>query len=500
MAPIPPKTAKRLTQLETGSRLITTDEVVDDLGRPLSRLLKKENNKESQDVTEISQEVTLISEAVLSIQNTVNSIASTVGLMANRISSLEVRVAALEQQSSSTFDEVWTAFQTTINSKMAGTVSPTGATYTYLKGMYDYADVYAPQFYDPDLFELVVSQGGTLINNTARAKKAQTAWLMAMCLAEICPNIQNDLYDTGYGFVGSADSQAVYGYQFTSDVNIARMIASVMYSMHRPDAATQEAAARSELATADTGNALGTTRGSTIPTHSEETLAAVADGTQFMPSTPLNSNSNPDFAFDESTYTWVKANYTYSGGAYSNSRAEQAVLDSGRTDVASQMAMYTALGLVISTAQQNLITPGYKWGSRIATPMKDGFDSVSQTTYPGYASNPRTDAEFRMRPFEYHSDHLLDPNDAGASYLNTSSYPSGHTSFGWNIALMLIETHRNSVSDVKKIIARAFQFGQSRVIGRYHWQADVIHGYVIGTCCIPRLHSYNEYITLLSAT
>jgi acid phosphatase (class A) len=103
-----------------------------------------------------------------------------------------------------------------------------------------------------------------------------------------------------------------------------------------------------------------------------------------------------------------------------------------------------------------------------------------------------------MRPFEFHGAHLLDPNDDGSGYVNTSSYPSGHAGFGWNIALMLIEAHRGSLSDVKKIITRAFQFGQSRTIGRYHWQADVIHGCVVSTCCLPRLHGYTQYLTLLS--
>jgi hypothetical protein len=61
-----------------------------------------------------------------------------------------------------------------------------------------------------------------------------------------------------------------------------------------------------------------------------------------------------------------------------------------------------------------------------------------------------------------------------------------------------METHRNSVTDVKAIMKRAFEFGQSRVIGRYHWQADVIHGCVIGSACIPRLHAYNQYQSLLN--
>lgn len=491
MAPIPPKTVNKKPLHEPVEMQTTTDDVTDPLGRyTLTQLLKKEKNTESGDISEIHTAVQNIETAVSSIQSTVNSLS-------DRMSSLELRVAALEQSASDAFTEVWEALLTVVNSKMAGSISDVGATYSYMRNMYDYAEQNSGTLYDATVFSPVLAQSGTLIQNTARAKQAQTAWLLAMCIAEICPKIQNDLYHVGYSIVGSADTQTVYGYQLNSDVNIARMVASVLFAMHRPDAATQEAAARAEIAAQDTGNALGTTRGSSIPTHSEETLAAVADGTKFMPSTPKNASSNPDFAFDESTWDYVIANYTYSNGQYSNARAQQAVSDSSATDMTAQKQMFQSIGITMTTAMENLVTPCYKWGSRIATPMKDGFDSVSQITYPGYASNPRTDAEFRMRPFEFHNVHLLDPNDSGASYLNTSSYPSGHTSFGWNIALIMIECNRRSLSDVKTIMTRYFQFGQSRVIGRYHWQADVYHGYVIGSCCIPRLHSYYEYITLL---
>lgn len=398
------------------------------------------------------------------------------------------------------FADIFNELRVLINNKAAGVLAEGGATHDYLLDMYNYAITNAATLYDAEVFSLVLPQSGTLITNPDRAKIAQMSWLMACCLVEICPKIQNDIYNIGYGFYGAADTQRVYGYTMDSDVNVGRMVASVLFAMHRPDASTLEAAARSELALIDVGNALGTTRGTTIPIHSAETLAACADGTRFMPSTPTNNSQNPEFAFDEDTWGYIYANFYYSNGAYNTPRAAQAVADSSATDMASQKQMYEDVGVTMTTAQENLITPCYKWGSRIATPMKDGFDSVSQTTYPGYASNPRTDAEFRMRPFEFHNVHLLDPNDNGASYLNTSSYPSGHTSFGWNIALIFIETHRASMTDVKKIMKRAFEFGQSRVIGRYHWQEDVIHGYVIGSACIPRLHAYTEYINLLALT
>lgn len=396
------------------------------------------------------------------------------------------------------FDDLFDAFAQVVDRNMAGSLPTDGYTRMYLRDMYDYAATNAAQFYDAELFALVLPQDLNLINDPDRAEKAQMAWLMAMCLVEICPSIQDLLFNVGYTAVGGSDTQKVFGYKMDSDANIARLVASVVYSMHRPAAASLEAYARQEIAAQDTGNVLGTTRGTTIPTGSSSVIPVVTDATKFMPPTPVNSNVNQDFYFDERTFFRCVAQYTYSGGAYSNARAQQAVEDSSRTTVAAQKQMYIDAGVTVSSAQEALITPAYKWGSYVTMPLKDGYDSITQTYYQGSGDTPRSDIEFRMRPFEFHGAHLLDPNDDGSGYVNTSSYPSGHAGFGWNIALMLIEAHRGSLSDVKKIITRAFQFGQSRTIGRYHWQADVIHGCVVSTCCLPRLHGYTQYLTLLS--
>ena len=119
-------------------------------------------------------------------------------------------------------------------------------------------------------------------------------------------------------------------------------------------------------------------------------MAACADGTKFMPSTPVNNNTNADFAFDETTWNYIYSNFYYSGGAYHNpadkpGRAQMAVEDDGRTTVAAQKQMYAAVNVTMTQAQENLITPCHKWGSCITTPMKDGYDSVAH----GCRTSPR---------------------------------------------------------------------------------------------------------------
>ena len=398
------------------------------------------------------------------------------------------------------FTEIFTQMRVTVNNRLSNAITATGAVHDYLLAMYRFADANMSIYYDSNVFALALPQSGTLISDADRAKKVQMAWLMAMCLGEICTAqaVASDIYDTAYSIVGSTNSQRVFGYQLASDANIARLVASVLWAIRRPVLASMLSSALSEVRAKDTGNVLGTVRGTTIPTDYTGQTTACPEGVKFMPSTPKNGSTNADFAFDESTWNYIFANYKYVNGAYNNQRAQQAVEDSTRTTVAAQRQMYIDAGVNVTSAQEALVTPCYMWGSRISAPMKDGYNSVTQSYYPGYTDSPRTDAEFRQRPFAFHSEHLLDPNDDGSTYVNSSSYPSGHAGFGWNIALILMETHRNSVTDVKAIMKRAFEFGQSRVIGRYHWQADVIHGCVIGSACIPRLHAYNEYQTLLN--
>ena len=118
---------------------------------------------------------------------------------------------------------------------MSGTLPASGSTHDYLLNMYNYATANANTFYDQEIFALARVQTPPLRTDRERGERAQMAWLMAMCMVEICPNVQNDLYNIGFSIVGDADGQRVFGYNYFSDVNIARMVASVLYAMHRPD-------------------------------------------------------------------------------------------------------------------------------------------------------------------------------------------------------------------------------------------------------------------------
>ncbi|MBR0084271.1 MAG: phosphatase PAP2 family protein, partial [Bacteroidales bacterium] len=74
----------------------------------------------------------------------------------------------------------------------------------------------------------------------------------------------------------------------------------------------------------------------------------------------------------------------------------------------------------------------------------------------------------RIRPFEYYKEKTLTGEDE--ELRGEGSYPSGHTIRSWLVALLLSEINPAAAND---IYARAWEYGESRVIAGAHWQTDV---------------------------
>ena len=75
----------------------------------------------------------------------------------------------------------------------------------------------------------------------------------------------------------------------------------------------------------------------------------------------------------------------------------------------------------------------------------------------------------RWRPFMYYNEPTLVPEQEEEHRTN-GSYPSGHTVLGWTMALLLSDINP---AVAHQLLARGYEYGQSRVIARYHWQSDV---------------------------
>ncbi|MBQ3978103.1 MAG: phosphatase PAP2 family protein, partial [Bacteroidales bacterium] len=96
----------------------------------------------------------------------------------------------------------------------------------------------------------------------------------------------------------------------------------------------------------------------------------------------------------------------------------------------------------------------------------------------------------RIRPFEYFKEETLTGEDD--ELRGEGSYPSGHTIRSWLAAMLLSEVNP-AVADY--VYARAWEYGNSRVIAGAHWQSDVDASRVaasIGFACLQTSPEFQE--------
>jgi len=96
----------------------------------------------------------------------------------------------------------------------------------------------------------------------------------------------------------------------------------------------------------------------------------------------------------------------------------------------------------------------------------------------------------RMRPFVQFNEPTPIPEDEEKLRTN-SSYPSGHTTMGWGIALVLAEINPERQDEILK---RGFEYGESRVIVGFHFQSDVNDARIITSALVNRLHANEDFM------
>jgi acid phosphatase (class A) len=101
----------------------------------------------------------------------------------------------------------------------------------------------------------------------------------------------------------------------------------------------------------------------------------------------------------------------------------------------------------------------------------------------------------RDRPFEITGDPTCVPEDEQLLRGN-ASYPSGHASLGYVWGEVFAELLPERAVAAR---ARAYQFGQSRVICRVHRQSDVDAGRIVGAAVFERLHQDPEFVDDMAA-
>ena len=129
------------------------------------------------------------------------------------------------------------------------------------------------------------------------------------------------------------------------------------------------------------------------------------------------------------------------------------------------------------------------------------IDTISDTTTPALARllqrayntgnacvNEQKEQYFRIRPFMQMGEDTW--GDYDSDFLRTnSSFPSGHTAFGWFTAMVFAEMFPQ-LQDT--IMRRGFQFGENRVISGAHYQSDVYTGYLSAAASYARAHANPE--------
>ena len=73
---------------------------------------------------------------------------------------------------------------------------------------------------------------------------------------------------------------------------------------------------------------------------------------------------------------------------------------------------------------------------------------------------------------------------------NSASYPSGHSTRGWTIALVLAELMPERSEQILKV---GYEYGESRVIVGYHYQSDVDAARIAASAALAVLHSNEEF-------
>lgn len=129
----------------------------------------------------------------------------------------------------------------------------------------------------------------------------------------------------------------------------------------------------------------------------------------------------------------------------------------------------------------NVMGPDFKQEALPA--FSSFFDRVVATE--GAVVDPAKDVWKRPRPHQY--SQLVKP---AVKISNSGAYPSGHTTVGTLMGIVL----SNMVPEKRpEIMARAWAYGENRVIGGIHFRADIEAGRIAGTVIAANIMAQPEF-------
>lgn len=99
------------------------------------------------------------------------------------------------------------------------------------------------------------------------------------------------------------------------------------------------------------------------------------------------------------------------------------------------------------------------------------------------------------RPLNVYPDNPICTEDKRESLSKSPSYPSGHTTLLWSVALTLAEA---LPAQAPAVAERGMLMGDSRKVCGVHWASDVNAGYLTASYLVSQFHTVPEYRTLVT--
>ena len=297
------------------------------------------------------------------------------------------------------------------------------------------------------------------------SREALMGWMYALLLSEICPEKQDTILYVGYRF---GDASMVTGYHWDSDVQAGRLLASaLMVRLHDHTGVNAMInSAKSEYAKVS-----GTTYVSPKLTQ---------DGNQYYSNDQLPNAVNylpapPDTV---SALGTTDINKFIEGKNIRPTEDGQTAINDVNNELDYFLKIFSnAFGRTLSATA----TPETYKLCECMYSLGDGATRSCKNYY------------MRSRPFKQLNEATAYPPSENIEK-NTGSYPSGDASTGWMYALVLSELNPDAE---EALLARAYQYGDGRVITGYHWQTDVEAGRLVGSAVYARLHNSDEFLRQL---
>jgi membrane-associated phospholipid phosphatase len=297
------------------------------------------------------------------------------------------------------------------------------------------------------------------------SSQAMMGWLFALMLTEVCPDKQDEVLTRGYAY---GTSSVISGYHWDSDSYAGCLLASALVCRLHSHTGFN-AMITSAINEYEKKSGVTNKKRSSVD-DAYFTIDELPNAYKYLPEPPSISSSI--FTTDLSAHIDGIIARTTDDGTI----AAQDVDDSAEyyCKIFSEV-----LG---------------KNFSKTASPQ---LYKLFKTIYPSAGDATKTCKSYykRLRPFV----QLNESTSTGGTpendpLRNNGSYPSGHACAGWLFSLVMAEI---APDYEEALLARAFKYGNGRVITGYHWQSDVDMGRLVGAAAYARLHTNHDFLEQL---